>query len=120
MPLSTNTASQSASIVNKALFTMVSSAAGAVDITQNAGFVPRYVKFVNRTDRITLEWYENMAANSAIRTVANGTVTLDVSSGITVYATNAAAQAAGFQLGDILLKAADVIALKSFSLVVEG
>jgi hypothetical protein len=120
MAYSTNTVSQSSGVVNKGMARLVADAVAAVDQVHNFGFVPRYVKFVNITDRITLEWYEGMAANSAIRTVAAGTQTLDVASGITVYGTNTAAQAAGKQLGDILLKAADVIASKTFTLVAEA
>lgn len=48
------------------------------------GFTPRYVKLINATDRTTLEWYEGMAADSAIKTVAAGTVTLETTGGITV------------------------------------
>lgn len=48
------------------------------------GFTPRYVKLINATDRIAYEWFDGMAADSMIQTVANGTVTLETSAGLTV------------------------------------
>lgn len=54
------------------------------------GFVPQKVVWENITDRIRIEWYAGMAANSCIKTAANGTRTLEVTGvngGITVPAT---------------------------------
>ena len=52
------------------------------DYTQvDLGFVPKKVRWWNATDRITLEWYDGMAANSALKTAANGTQTLEVTGG---------------------------------------
>lgn len=45
------------------------------------GFKPKYVKWENVTDRICGEFYEGMAANSCIKTVAAGTRTLEVTGG---------------------------------------
>jgi hypothetical protein len=45
------------------------------------GFVPKYFVFHNDTDRTKLEWRDGMAADSAIKTVAAGTVTLEVTGG---------------------------------------
>ncbi len=45
------------------------------------GFKPKYVEWVNVTDRVSGEFYEGMAANSCIKTVANGTRTLEITSG---------------------------------------
>lgn len=45
------------------------------------GFKPKYVKWENVTDRVCGEFYEGMAANSCIKTVAAGTRTLEVTSG---------------------------------------
>lgn len=42
------------------------------------GFTPKYIVWENLTDRIKNEWYEGMAAESAVNTVANGTRTLSV------------------------------------------
>jgi hypothetical protein len=43
------------------------------------GFVPKYVKLVNATDRTIYEWFDGMAAGTTLKTVAAGTVTLDTS-----------------------------------------
>ena len=49
------------------------------------GFKPRYVQYVNATDRITVEWYEGMADDTSIKTAAAGTRTLETTNkGITV------------------------------------
>lgn len=56
------------------------------------GFLPKYVKVSNVTSRDQLEWFEGMAADSAIKTVAAGTRTLITSNGITV-------SSRGFTLG---------------------
>ncbi|MEY2854653.1 MAG: hypothetical protein RL030_1785 [Pseudomonadota bacterium] len=51
------------------------------------GFTPKYVAWENLTDRIKNEWYEGMAADSAVNTVAAGTRTLSVTGtngGITI------------------------------------
>ena len=45
------------------------------------GFKPKYVCWENITDRVKGEWYEGMAANSCIKTVAAGTRTLEITSG---------------------------------------
>lgn len=51
------------------------------------GFKPRYVCFENATDRIRVEWFEGMAANTCIKTAAAGTRTLETTNGgITVDA----------------------------------
>ncbi len=47
----------------------------------DVGFKPKHVKWVNLTDRITVEHYEGMAANSALKTAAAGTQTLEVTGG---------------------------------------
>lgn len=43
----------------------------------NTGFDPRYICIENVTDRVKLEWYKGMTANTWIKTVAAGTRTLD-------------------------------------------
>jgi hypothetical protein len=58
----------------------------AVAQTFTLGFAPRYICFVNATDRITDEWYEGMAADSAVETAAAGTRTLETSGGLTISA----------------------------------
>lgn len=84
MALTTNTQENSMSVVNHASGYVVTDAGAAADTTFQLGFMPRIVRFVNLTGRITLEWANGMAANSALRTIATGVRTLDVSSGITV------------------------------------
>ena len=86
MALTTNTQYNSESIVNHSSGTVITDAGAAVDTTFVVGFLPRIVRWVNQTGRITMEWATDMAANSCIRTVAAGTRTLDVGSGITVTA----------------------------------
>lgn len=55
------------------------------------GFLPRHVKLIDATNRISYEWYEGMAADSAIKQAANGDTTLETSNGITVSALNTGA-----------------------------
>jgi hypothetical protein len=107
MALTTNTQSNAAGIVNRAQGQVVTDAGAAADTTFTCGFIPRYIKFVNATDRIVLEFYEGMAANSALRTVAAGTVTLDVAAGITLGTT------ALNTAGQFTVKAADIPASKT-------
>ena len=48
------------------------------DVVVAVGFTPKYIVWENLTDRIKNEWYEGMAAESAVNTVAAGTRTLSV------------------------------------------
>lgn len=50
------------------------------------GFVPRYIRVVNVTDRIETEWFAGMASGHALQTVAAGTRTLETSGGPTLAA----------------------------------
>lgn len=50
----------------------------------DVGFRPKKVNFVNMTDRISGEFFEDMADNSCLKTAANGTRTLEVTGGITL------------------------------------
>ena len=108
MALTTNTQSNSAGITNMEVGQVVTDAAAAADTTFNTGFTPRYVQWVDRTTLTMLEWFEGMAANSAVRTVAAGTRTLDVAAGITVA--DPATGVRGFTI-----KAADIPVSSSFS-----
>jgi hypothetical protein len=47
----------------------------------NVGFKPKYVNWVNLTDRVSGEFYEGMADDSCLKTVAAGTRTLEITSG---------------------------------------
>ena len=56
-------------------------------VVVNLGFTPKYICWENVTDRIKIEWYEGMAANTSIKTVAAGTRTLETTNGgITICA----------------------------------
>lgn len=48
------------------------------------GYVPRYVRVENATDRISLEWFEGMTTAHAVKTAAAGTRTLETSGGVDV------------------------------------
>lgn len=41
------------------------------------GYIPRYVRFINVTDRIEYEWFEGTVNGTTLKTVAAGTRTLD-------------------------------------------
>lgn len=45
------------------------------------GFKPRYVRWVNLTDRVEIEWFEGMTANTSLKTAAAGTRTLETTNG---------------------------------------
>jgi hypothetical protein len=47
----------------------------------DVGFKPKYVEFLNATDRVGGEHYEGMADDSCLKTVAAGTRTLEITSG---------------------------------------
>lgn len=69
----------------------------AADFTlQTTGFTPRYIKVENVTDRISTEWYEGMAADTCIKTAANGTKTIETTNqGLTVCDSDGTANTAG-------------------------
>lgn len=45
------------------------------------GFKPRHVRWINMTDRVTVEWFEGMAANTCLKTAATGAQTLETTNG---------------------------------------
>lgn len=45
------------------------------------GFQPRYVRWLNITDRVEVEYFEGMEANSCLKTVAAGTRTHETANG---------------------------------------
>ena len=104
--------SNSESIVNLAVLRITTDAAAAVATTFQVGFLPRVVRLINVTDSIMDEWFDGMAADTAVHTLAAGTRSLLGSGGITVGAT-----AGG---GFVTLAAALIIASKTFNMVVEG
>ncbi len=115
-PVLTQSQTQAASICNVAVGRVSADAGTAVNQTFTCGFVPRYVKWVNLTDRITDEWYEGMAAGSAIETAAAGTMTLETSGGITVN-TNAANAVNG---GSFTVDSTIIVASKVFAWMAIG
>ena len=50
--------------------------------TVTCGFLPRYVKLLNFTDRIVHEVFFDMADNAALKTAADGTMTKEDAAGI--------------------------------------
>ena len=65
-------------------------------VVVNLGFTPKYVCWENVTDRVKIEWYEGMAANTSIKTAAAGTRTLETSNGgITVCDSDGVANTTG-------------------------
>lgn len=84
MALTRNQVGQSMSVVNIATFNVTTDATGAVKTYFHCGFVPRYVRFDNITDRIMDEFVKGMTADEAIHTLAAGTRTLVSSGGITL------------------------------------
>ena len=101
--LTTNTQKDSFGIVNIATGKIVSDAGVAIAETFTPGFVPRYIKFVNQTDRITDEWFDGMAAAESLHQVAAGTLTDETVNGITVNAD-----------GSFTLTATTMVASKTF------
>lgn len=84
MALSTNTQTNTNGVVYLAVGKVVTDASAAAAATFSLPFTPRFVRFVNLTDRITDEWYEGMASASSLHTVAAGTMTLEATNGIAV------------------------------------
>lgn len=115
MALTTNKQTNSEGIVNRASGNVVTDSGAAADTTFTIGFIPRVIRWVNLTDRITLEWYAGMSSTvQSIRTVAAGTRTLDTSSFITVAASPVNS---GFSFK---ILAADIPASKEFYWEAEG
>lgn len=82
MAYTTNTNSMH-QVRNNTIGQVVSDAGAAADTTFVIGYRPRVVRFINLTDRSTLEWFEGMADDSALLTVAAGTRTLITAAGVT-------------------------------------
>lgn len=81
----TSTQTKDAGVVQRAVGRYLTDTTAAA-ITITCGFKPRYVRVINTTDRIMMEWFEGMTADYGIKTVAAGTRTLAASEGITVAA----------------------------------
>lgn len=64
----------------------------AADATITIGFTPRYVKVINVTDRIAIEWWKDAlsaSTDTCVKTAAAGTVTLEVANKGIVVTTGA-------------------------------
>ena len=60
------------------------------------GFTPRYITVDNVTDRIKVEWYEGMAADTCVKTAAAGTRTIETTNqGLTVCDSDGTANTKG-------------------------
>jgi len=57
-------------------------AAGVITLT--LGFVPKYFKIINVTDRITQEWFSGMNSGDYLETAANGDKTLETDDKVVV------------------------------------
>ena len=109
MGIATSSINAGNGVLNRTIEAFTTDATAAADTTFNFGFKPRLVQVINLTDRITDEWFEGMAATNVLHTVAAGTRTIDTNSLIVVNADNT-----------VTLKAAVMVASKSFVMVVEG
>ncbi len=110
MALSTNTQTNTSGVTNRAIGKIVTDAAAAAIAVLQLGFVPRYFRIVNLTDRITDEWYEGMASASSLHAVAAGTQTLEATNGIAVNATDKT----------VTLTAVTMVASKTFYWIAEA
>lgn len=82
--VATQTVSDPSSVKNFASGKVVFDATAitaADSLRVSCGFKPKKVRWWNATDRITVEWYEGMAANTSLKTAAAGTQTLEVANG---------------------------------------
>ena len=71
-----------ASVYNLAVGHISTDAAGAVAQSIQLPFAPRRIRFVNLTDRITDEWFEDMALNNLQSVLAAICVLLDADTGV--------------------------------------
>lgn len=109
MGIATSSTNVGNGVLNRTIMAFTTDAVAAADTILNFGFKPRLVQVINLTDRITDEVYEGMAATNVLHTVATGVRTIDTSSLIVINAD-----------GTVTLKAAVMVASKSFVLVAEG
>lgn len=77
------TQSNSASVTNTAMGRR-SGTRTAADFTITLGFDPRYFVIENLTDRVKCEWFDGMNQGDYIKTIANGTRTLETGDGVIV------------------------------------
>jgi len=85
MAITQSQSKNSASVMQMVVGNYITTGTAAA-ITITVGFQAKYVKVVNETDRIEMEWYEGMADAEGIKTIANGTRSIITTHGITVAA----------------------------------
>jgi hypothetical protein len=76
----TSTQNNTPPVVQFASGSQLDDAATPAAVTITLSFRPRYIRVVNETTRVEAEWFEGMAATKTLKTVANGTRTLDTTS----------------------------------------
>ena len=76
--------SQQMGITNRAVFSMVNTAATAAPTIFNVGFQPTHIVVADLTNLAEYEWYEGMAADSYIKTITAGTRSQPSSAGVLV------------------------------------
>ncbi len=108
MTMTTNTQSNGRGIVNHAVIRVVEDATAAVVETFTVGFQPRQIVFENITDSIRYDWYQGMADLSAVKTLAAGSRSLNLTEGPTVTS------------GGFTMPAAAMIASKVYNIAVFG
>jgi len=77
----TKTVSPSGDIVTGKVVFDATAIVAADYVEIDVGFKPTYIRWENATDRVALEFFDGMANESAIKTAAAGTRTLEVTGG---------------------------------------
>lgn len=83
----TATQSQNDGVVRHAVGRYLDDATTPAAASITIGFKPRVVRWHNLTDRVSEEWFEGMAVDSSLHTVAVGTRTLATSGALTIDST---------------------------------
>lgn len=67
---------------NAGKVTFPATAIVATDYTEiDVGYRPKYVRWTNLTDRVTIEFFEGMTQGTCLKTAASGTQTLESANG---------------------------------------
>ncbi len=75
MAVTTNTRIDDGGVTHSTVGYLVTDSATAAAHTISLGFVPRYFKITNLTDRTAEEWYTGVASGTSLLTAAAGTRT---------------------------------------------
>lgn len=73
----TNSQTESNGVERNTAGSHLDDAATPAAVTITLGYEPRYIRFINATDRIEWEWFIGAASGTTLKTVAAGTRTLD-------------------------------------------